>query len=75
MKHVLLITMLALFVLSCKTKEEKTEEQEVAKVEIAYASYGDKIDDDVILWGEPLDNVLHKTHRLRIIKADAHLTH
>lgn len=46
MKHILLVLMLILFVFSCKSKEKSTEEPKVAKEEIAYASYGDKITND-----------------------------
>lgn len=45
MKHILTILMLTTLVLSCKEKEQQAQPDEVAQKEIAYASFGDKIDD------------------------------
>ncbi|MEZ4802337.1 MAG: DUF4920 domain-containing protein [Gelidibacter sp.] len=49
MKHILTFLMLATLVFSCKEKEQKPEEQEVAGEEMAYASFGDTIDDDNVM--------------------------
>ncbi|MCK7591429.1 DUF4920 domain-containing protein [Subsaxibacter sp. CAU 1640] len=49
MKYIVSILALAIMVVSCKDKEQKVEEQEVVKEEIAYASFGDKIDDSNVL--------------------------
>lgn len=46
MKYILLVTMLALFVFSCKSKEKEPEQQETVKEEIAYLSIGDDINDE-----------------------------
>ncbi len=46
MKQILIVTLLALFVLSCKTNEKEPEQQETAREEIAYLSVGEKINDD-----------------------------
>lgn len=48
MKHFILISMLALFVFSCKTKEKDTEQQEVVQEEVAYLSFGDRINDEEV---------------------------
>jgi len=49
MKYIVSVLALAMMVVSCKDKEQKVEEQEVVKEEIAYASFGDKIDDSNVL--------------------------
>jgi len=49
MKNILSFLMLVVLVFSCKDKEQQVEAQEVVKEEIAYASYGDKINDDNVL--------------------------
>ena len=49
MKYIVSVLALAMMVVSCKDKEQKVEEQEVVKEEIAYASFGDKIDDSDVL--------------------------
>ncbi len=49
MKNILSFLMIVVLVFSCKDKEQQVEAQEVVKEEIAYASYGDKINDDNVL--------------------------
>lgn len=45
MKNSLIILMLSLLFVSCKSNEKEGENKELVKEEIAYASFGDKIDD------------------------------
>lgn len=54
MKHILTFLMIAIVVFSCKDKEQQVEQKEVIKEEIAYASYGDKINDDNVLSTEQI---------------------
>lgn len=46
MKQILTVTLLAMFMFSCKTKENEPEQQEIVKKEIAYLSVGANINDD-----------------------------
>ena len=45
MKNSLMILMLSVLIVSCKSNEKEGENKELVKEEIAYASFGDKIDD------------------------------
>lgn len=53
MKHILSILILSILLVSCKSNSQEPEtnevEQEMVKEEIAYASFGNKIDDDNVL--------------------------
>ncbi len=49
MKNILMVLVLAVAVVSCKSKEKEVAETEVVKEEIAYASFGDKITDDNVM--------------------------
>lgn len=53
MKHILSILILSILLVSCKSNSQEPEtnevEQEMAKEEIAYASFGNKINDDNVL--------------------------
>ncbi len=49
MKNILTFLMIVVLVFSCKAQKPPIEQQEVVKEEIAYAYYGDKINDQNVL--------------------------
>jgi len=49
MKNSLTVLVLILMMVSCKSNGQEPKEQEVAKEDIAYASYGDKINDENVM--------------------------
>lgn len=49
MKHILTILILVLVLVCCKSKGQETEKEQVVKQEIAYASFGDEINDDNVI--------------------------
>lgn len=49
MKTILTFSVIAMLVFSCKSNGQDAEKQEVVKGEIAYASFGDKINDDNVM--------------------------
>ncbi len=49
MKHILSALVLITLMVSCKSKGQEVEKQEVVKEEIAYASFGDKINDENVM--------------------------
>lgn len=49
MKYIFTFLILFTLIISCKDKAQQPEEPEVVTEEIAYASFGDKIDDDNVM--------------------------
>lgn len=49
MKNILLFTLFTTLIFSCKSNGQDAEKQDVAKEEIAYASFGDKINDENVM--------------------------
>lgn len=49
MKNVLTVLVLTLMLVSCKSNGQEVEKDVVAKEEIAYASFGDEINDDNVM--------------------------
>lgn len=49
MKNILKILVLTLLLVSCKSNGQETENKEVVKESIAYASYGNKINDENVM--------------------------
>jgi hypothetical protein len=49
MKNILTILVLTLLLVSCKSNGQESEKQEVAKSEIAYNSFGNKINDENVM--------------------------
>lgn len=54
MRTILTFLMISLLTVSCKDKGQEAEKQEVAKEEVAYASYGDKINDENVISTEQM---------------------
>ena len=49
MKNILIVTVLAMLMVSCKSNGQESNEEAVVKEEIAYLSFGDKINDKNVL--------------------------
>lgn len=65
MKNILTVLVLMVMLVSCKSneKQQEPETQEVAQEEIAYASFGDKINDENVM---PTNEIVEKYQSMKV---------